>query len=188
MRTLSYFATSLAIASAAVPAAAQVYVGDTTGSPVYHRVIANGNSAPVNLSGVGTNVAYDALTFSVSANGNYSFDLSSSFDNFLTLYLGSFDPSSPLNNALIADDDAGAGFNAAFTQALLTGTTYVAVASAYANNSAGPYTLTISGPGQSSLVAAGAVPEPATWMMLLLGFGGIGMALRRAPKVAVRFT
>jgi hypothetical protein len=27
-----------------------------------------------------------------------------------------------------------------------------------------------------------AVPEPATWAMMLLGFGGIGIALRRRPK------
>jgi hypothetical protein len=28
----------------------------------------------------------------------------------------------------------------------------------------------------------GAVPEPATWAMMLLGFGGIGMALRRSRR------
>jgi hypothetical protein len=28
----------------------------------------------------------------------------------------------------------------------------------------------------------GAVPEPATWAMMLLGFGGIGMAMRRGRK------
>ena len=37
-------------------------------------------------------------------------------------------------------------------------------------------------------LAASAVPEPATWAMMLLGFGGIGFAMRRrksmAPKLA----
>ena len=28
----------------------------------------------------------------------------------------------------------------------------------------------------------GAVPEPATWAMMLLGFGGIGFAMRRGRK------
>ena len=28
----------------------------------------------------------------------------------------------------------------------------------------------------------GSVPEPATWAMMLLGFGGIGMAMRRRRK------
>nr|WP_240047570.1 PEPxxWA-CTERM sorting domain-containing protein [Sphingomonas panacisoli] len=41
-------------------------------------------------------------------------------------------------------------------------------------------TLTISP------VAAGAVPEPATWAMMLAGFGAIGFAMRRRPKVATR--
>jgi hypothetical protein len=31
--------------------------------------------------------------------------------------------------------------------------------------------------------APGAVPEPGTWALMLLGFGGIGMALRRSRKV-----
>ena len=30
---------------------------------------------------------------------------------------------------------------------------------------------------------AGAVPEPATWAMMLVGFGGIGFAMRRRSKV-----
>src|SRR5205814_9167517 len=46
-----------------------------------------------------------------------------------------------------------------------------------------------SPPGTISLIkqvridpAPGAVPEPATWGLMLLGFGGIGMALRRSRR------
>lgn len=35
-------------------------------------------------------------------------------------------------------------------------------------------------------LAAGAVPEPATWAMMLLGFGGIGFAMRRQRKPALQ--
>lgn len=34
-------------------------------------------------------------------------------------------------------------------------------------------------------VATGAVPEPATWAMMLLGFGGIGFAMRRKQVPAL---
>ena len=35
---------------------------------------------------------------------------------------------------------------------------------------------------------AGAVPEPATWVMMILGFGAIGAALRvRGRKLAAKF-
>lgn len=54
--------------------------------------------------------------------------------------------------------------------------------------------LNITGPGAVSYVTsadtiAGAVPEPATWAMMLMGFGAIGVAMRRrrrasAPKFA----
>lgn len=53
---------------------------------------------------------------------------------------------------------------------------------------AGMYTLTLSGTNNDTGAASGtitirdmnsAVPEPATWAMMLLGFGAIGFSLRR---------
>ena len=38
----------------------------------------------------------------------------------------------------------------------------------------------------ATTIALSAVPEPATWAMMLFGFGTIGGALRRRPKVATR--
>lgn len=39
-----------------------------------------------------------------------------------------------------------------------------------------------------SIVTSGAaVPEPATWAMLLIGFGGLGGAMRRRPRVTVAY-
>jgi hypothetical protein len=49
-----------------------------------------------------------------------------------------------------------------------------------------PHTITLAnGQGSSNaqiFATGGAVPEPATWAMMLLGFGGIGMAMRRGRK------
>jgi len=44
----------------------------------------------------------------------------------------------------------------------------------------GRYTLTIAEAG------AAAVPEPASWAMMIAGFGLAGTALRRRPRVTVR--
>jgi hypothetical protein len=47
--------------------------------------------------------------------------------------------------------------------------------------------ITLGEPGFSNAVLytttpVRGVPEPATWAMMLLGFGGIGMAMRRGRK------
>lgn len=39
---------------------------------------------------------------------------------------------------------------------------------------------------QPVATATAAVPEPATWALMMLGFGGVGHAMRRRPKLAVR--
>ena len=51
-------------------------------------------------------------------------------------------------------------------------------------DSAGFSKVTISSTGMGNVeldnvLYAGGVPEPATWAMLLMGFGGLGAALRR---------
>ncbi|KQT33536.1 hypothetical protein ASG29_05715 [Sphingomonas sp. Leaf412] len=59
--------------------------------------------------------------------------------------------------------------------------------------SAGDYRLTVSGTSGNEGSYAGdlsfaAVPEPATWGLMILGFGMVGGAMRRrAVKTAVRF-
>jgi hypothetical protein len=55
----------------------------------------------------------------------------------------------------------------------------------------GSYHLTFSGNSPSGGAESGnltfrlAVPEPATWALMLLGFGGIGMAMRRRRRPAL---
>ena len=36
--------------------------------------------------------------------------------------------------------------------------------------------------------SAGAVPEPATWAMMIIGFGGVGGAMRRRSKVRAKIS
>ncbi len=38
----------------------------------------------------------------------------------------------------------------------------------------------------ATTIAASAVPEPTTWAMMLLGLGGVGVAMRRRPTTRVR--
>lgn len=56
---------------------------------------------------------------------------------------------------------------------------YSGVPGAYVDNS-GSLDVTIDAP------VAGAVPEPASWAMMVVGFGGMGWSMRRKRTVAVR--
>ena len=48
-------------------------------------------------------------------------------------------------------------------------------------------TISAFGPATSSPAAiGGAVPEPATWAMMILGMGAVGFAMRRRQKVTTR--
>ena len=54
------------------------------------------------------------------------------------------------------------------------------------NLGGGTYTKTFGDFGGGG-TGAGAVPEPATWALMLAGFGLVGVALRRRPAVRVSF-
>ena len=169
----------------AAPAAADTVVvtGDTTGAPTYNRALTT-----TLLSGVGTDNPYEATTFTVSTAGVYSLALNSDeFDTFLSLYVGSFDPDNALSNILAVDDDSGPDFNSLLSFSLVAGTTYIAVATGFAPDDFGEYALTLDGPGTITVGGGGAVvPEPATWAMMIGGFGLAGGALRRR-RVSVTY-
>lgn len=42
-------------------------------------------------------------------------------------------------------------------------------------------------PGQSFAFNVSAVPEPGTWMLMILGLGAVGFAMRRRHNAAVRY-
>lgn len=47
------------------------------------------------------------------------------------------------------------------------------------------FTLNFNASSNARLYSTGAVPEPGTWAMMLLGFGGMGVAMRRSRRRVV---
>jgi len=182
MTKITTAAAVAAFAVAATPASAAVVytvIGDTTGGPTFNRPLTQ-----TSLSSVGTAVAYNTFLFSPAVGGSYTFLLTTStlgYDPFLALYAGAFNPASPLTNLVTFNDDLnGSLTQSGFTFTLNPAINYTAVITGYDNADFGQYTLTIAN--------AAAVPEPATWGLMVLGFGMIGAAARsRKVKTSVKF-
>jgi hypothetical protein len=183
MTKITTAAAVAAFAVAATPASAAVIytvIGDTSGGPTFNRP-----ASTTSLSGAGTAVAYNTFLFSPAAGGSYTFLLNSTTANYdpaLALYAGTFNPASPLTNLVAFNDDlvsgnfTQSGFNFTLNPALV----YTAVITGFDNGDFGRYELTIAN--------AAAVPETATWGMMILGFGMIGAAARsRKVKTSVKF-
>ncbi len=165
----------------AVPAAAITINGDTTGGATWQRTV--GGAPPTGLSSVGTAVRFETTQFTVSAAGSYSFLATAGYDNYLHLYQGAFNPAAQFNGVLIANDDFPNIGQSGFSFNLLTGTSYFAVASGFANSDFGAYVLDIRGTGD--VLVGGVVPEPASWAMLIAGFGLVGAVKRRQRMTVV---
>lgn len=140
------------------------YSATTSGSsvPTWNRPVESLSG----LSALGTNVAYNVRSFIAPVTGVYTLiSLSSpTWDNFLVLYQGAFNPSAPMTNAIAANDDwpsFGIIGESRIVRTLNAGVTYNIVTTGYTNASTGFFTNTVSTP----------TPEPATWMMIALGMG-----------------
>ena len=132
---------------------------------------------------------YSSFGFSVSATGSYQLTTQApTYDGYLFLYTGSFDAGNPGNNLLSSNDDAGGYMSSSLSTILSAGVNYYAVNTTYsvASSNANFYpnaaglSLTISGPGNVTPLAA--VPEPETYAMLLAGLGMMGFVARRKVK------
>ncbi len=130
----------------------------TLGDPTYNRTL-TGNP-PTSLSGSGTAVFYRPIQFSVSSTGLYSMVMSGGVDGFYTLYQNSFSAAAPVANAIEAVDDTIA-LNPAIYRTLTAGTTYILVASTFANATTGAFSDNISGFGAITATCGfGPTPTP----------------------------
>ena len=175
----------LLLVSGHVFASSITYSGDTTGGPTFNRIF--GGSPPFVLSGTGTAVPYDAFTFHVDLTGTYSMEQTAeSFDGYFNFYQGSFNPLDPLTNAVATNDDDGPACQYCPMIAditLTSGVTYILVSTGFGNSDYGSFTNVISGVGNP---IEGAVPEPATFALVGLGFVGLGFWRRRKHNIGSR--
>ena len=79
------------------------------------------------------------------------------------------------NNFTVIKDDGRRVFNFSFLSPLTSGTQAINVASSYDCNNCGTFRRVTAG----SVTSVAAVPEPGTWALMLLGFGAVGVSMRR---------
>jgi PEP-CTERM motif len=173
LSSLAFATVALLAASAPAQAVIYTYTGTTAGGPTFNRPLVDLSG----LSAVGTAVRYNAFTFSVSAAGDYTFLTTTvTYDPFVFLYKPSFLPSTPLVNALAANDDLLGLTTSGLSFALAANTPYVFVNTGFDLPDFGAFSTTIGGPGT---VVPAVVPEPSTYALLALGLIGVGVVRHR---------
>lgn len=156
----------------------------------------SGTFGPGGGTVTGTLVSQDLafFTFFSTAGDNLSIrtnPITGQFDTGLSLL---FDASGPILQGdlisslslLAEDDDSGAGV-LSLINFTTTQTGRYAIALGGFGGGSGNYSLSLNGNTGS---VQNAVPEPATWAMMLLGFGLVGGAMRsrRRQKLTVSYT
>ncbi len=161
------------------------YTGTTAGGPTFNRPLSG--TPPTGLSAVGTAVPWSSQAFSVDLAGSYVFQSTSTtagFDNFTLLYLASFNPATPLTNALVVNDDNPTIGLSGFTINLTAGANYIFVTTGFANDDFGSFSNTINGPG-NILLAGAAVPESGPGLISFgLTVAGLGFMRSRRKVIA----
>jgi hypothetical protein len=186
-RTLG-IAAAAAVAFAAAPASAATVA--------YGAINPGGN---VTLTPAGPGAVSSAISFDVSGTAG-SFTATFNFVN-------PFNPAAATGSASFDFDPdvvqfTSGTFGPGSTFSLASPGTGSAITVQFVNMAAGPQTLTLMGNfnpnglpaggnafarvGGSLNLTGGAVPEPATWALFILGFGAMGHAMRRrSSKVRI---
>lgn len=171
------------LSAATALAGSLTLTGDTStpGTPTFNRPTESG---ALSLQSA---VPYNAYVFRVTASGAYNFTLVASnpdsYDTFLHLYAGGFNPAAPDAFFLAANDDGpgGAAAGSALSGVSLSAAqTYYLVADGFLDTDAGAYTATIIGPGN---IAASPVPEGSSSLVLLgIALSGVTFVRRAVAR------
>ena len=153
----------------------------TANSPTYQR--AQTVTAPgTGTLNTGTTFKYATSTFVAPTTGIFmvgadfmQYSDNTSFDGWLSLYAGAFDPLNPLTNIVGVDDDGGYGLeDSAMWLQLTGGQSYTMVYSTFATGTV------LSSSGGFTGYVAGPVPEPAS--LAALGLGALALIRRKRSK------
>lgn len=171
MNRLLIAGAAVAALCAAMPASAAQYVfGFTTSTPLFGSAVSGSGTFTTSDTAmtVGGQTAYQILSITGSVNGSAIVAPTGNYGNYFTTGPSFLDG---------------------------TGTTFMTASGNrivfFNQSSNGIYRVNTFSPGSSNFVNATSslvapVPEPATWAMMLLGFGAIGFAMRRRSAPIAR--
>jgi len=110
---------------------------------------------PGDITGLyGAQVQYFTRNVTPSASGTFTFSVTAAdfADTFLLLYNGSFDPTVPLDNLILAQDDTANLFSQ-FSYDLTADQTYILILTSFDTSATGALTVDISGPSAVTVAA-----------------------------------
>ncbi len=127
----------------------------------------------------------DPISFDWSIYGDYGpGDALITLTNLLTGQTMSYDPLCPLGDSLCVNDNESGGIGGLVQNSYRLNWAGIG----FDPNTNNTYQVDLAAGGHSLTAFAqlgtgvGAVPEPATWAMMLIGFGGIGFSMRRRRR------
>ncbi|WP_413174274.1 hypothetical protein [Anabaena azotica] len=204
MRSLWLIPASVALSlSATLPSMALTvsFTGNLTGQPVFDSPDIIGTGVPTTTVGFGDIFPYSSQPFYVNTSGNYNF-LSTSvsyttnpnnnpaplWNNVTILYQGSFNPATPLNNAIIANNDFPTQGLSGFNNVNLTANTQYYFVTTVFNPDDGYGTFSNSITGVAPVL--GTVPTipfefSPSLGLLIFGVSGAFIRLRKQKKLSL---